>query len=143
MSTQAEEAPEASAGSSQQQQEPQHAHGPADARHPQEEGSSEYGHTGLYADERLYLKVGAVLALLTVLEGSIYYIKGLGYTANPAFVILAATKFFLVAAFFMHLRTDNKILRRVFVTGLVLAATVYVIVLLTLGVFTTTRGAHG
>jgi hypothetical protein len=35
----------------------------------------------------------------------------------------------------MHLKFDNRILRRLFVTGLVLAVAVYVAYLLTMGVF--------
>jgi len=41
------------------------------------------------------------------------------------------------------LRFDSKLLRRVFITGIVLALTVYVIVFLSLGVFTSSHGVHG
>ena len=47
---------------------------------------------------------------------------------------MAATKFALVALFFMHLRFDSVIFRRLFVTGIVLAAFVYFILLTTLHV---------
>ncbi len=74
----------------------------------------------------------------------VYYIKGsLGDGFAPFLISLAAIKFFLVGAFFMHLRFDNRVLRRLFVTGIVLASIIYVIVFLLLGVFNSTHGAHG
>ena len=44
-------------------------------------------------------------------------------------------KFFLVVAWYMHLRTDAKIFRRFFIVGLVTSLIVYQIMLLTLHVF--------
>jgi hypothetical protein len=44
-------------------------------------------------------------------------------------------KFAMVAAFFMHLRFDHKVFRTVFITGIVLATAVYMIVLFTFHVF--------
>jgi cytochrome c oxidase subunit 4 len=81
-------------------------------------------------------------ASITALEVGISYIKGLGDAANPLLLILAAIKFAMVVAFFMHLRFDNRVLRRIFVTGFVLAVIVYFIVFFTLGVFTTAHGIH-
>jgi cytochrome c oxidase subunit 4 len=43
-------------------------------------------------------------------------------------------KFAIVAAFFMHLKFDSPMLRRVFITGIALAGVVYTIALLTLSV---------
>jgi hypothetical protein len=40
----------------------------------------------------------------------------------------------MVAAYFMHLRFDGRLLRRLFVTGIILAISVYTIFLLTLHV---------
>ncbi len=50
-------------------------------------------------------------------------------------IIAMMVKFATVAMFFMHLRFDSRLFRWVFITGLVLAATVYTIVLLTFHVF--------
>jgi hypothetical protein len=44
-------------------------------------------------------------------------------------------KFAIVCGWFMHLRYDNPLFRRVFVFGLVLAVTVYIIVLLVMQYF--------
>jgi hypothetical protein len=40
----------------------------------------------------------------------------------------------MVAAFFMHLKFDSPMLRRVFITGIILAGVVYTVALLTLRV---------
>ncbi len=67
----------------------------------------------------------------------------MGDAAAPLLLAMAAVKFFLVGAYFMHLRFDNPVLRRLFVTGIVLACIIYTIVFLLLGVFTGTHGHHG
>ena len=46
-----------------------------------------------------------------------------------------AIKFVIIAAFFMHLKFDSKILTRVFYAGLFLAAGVYVAALATFRIF--------
>jgi hypothetical protein len=45
-----------------------------------------------------------------------------------------ALKFSIVVAFFMHLRFDSPVLRRLFLGGLGLAVTVYLILLLMFGI---------
>jgi cytochrome c oxidase subunit 4 len=90
-----------------------------------------------------YILIALILAIVTGIEVVVYYIKGLGDAGNPLLLILAATKFIIVVSFFMHLRFDSRLLRRVFVTGLILAVTVYLIVFFSLGVFTSSHGVHG
>lgn len=68
-----------------------------------------------------FVKVGAVLAVLTAIEFSIIYVKGLGGLIPVLLFALALVKFYLVAQYFMHLRFDNKLLRWVFAVGFVLA----------------------
>jgi cytochrome c oxidase subunit 4 len=47
---------------------------------------------------------------------------------------LAAVKFGMVAAYFMHLKFDGLLLRRLFVTGIILAFSVFTIALVTMDV---------
>jgi cytochrome c oxidase subunit IV len=101
------------------------------------------GEHGAHPTDTQYILIALILAGLTGIEVAVSYIKGLGYAGNPVLLILAATKFFIVVAFFMHLRFDSRILRRIFITGIVLAVVVYTIVFLTLEVFTTAHGVHG
>ena len=73
----------------------------------------------------IYLKVAAVLAVLTVMEVALPELVDNGRIYGPALIILMSIKFYLVASFFMHLRHDNPMLSRVFYAGLGLALAVY------------------
>src|SRR5438128_2120057 len=85
---------------------------------------------------REYVVVAVVLAVATAFEVAIYY-TSIPHPILVAFLILAAVfKFSLVVLWFMHLRFDSRIFRRMFVTGLILALSVYTVVLLTFRVFT-------
>ncbi len=86
---------------------------------------------------RQYVLIAVVLVVITGFEVATSYLEG---DVNSNLIILAlgvmaALKFFLVVAWFMHLRTDSKILRRLFVLGLVAAPLVYTVMLLVLRVF--------
>ena len=102
--------------------------------HPVEDQETEVEH-GAHPTEAKYVKVALVLAVITAVEVGLYYTKFSEAATNAALILLAAIKFVMVAAYFMHLKFDNKLLRRLFITGFVLAASVYVAYLLTLGVF--------
>ncbi len=104
----------------------------ADHRTEDEEAHLEHG---AHPTEALYIKVALVPAVVTAVEVGLFYTKFSQTITNLALMVLAAMKFVMVAAYFMHLKFDNKLLRRLFVTGFVLAASVYVAYLLTLGVF--------
>ena len=108
-------------------------------RRPVPEG----GEHGAHPTDAQYIKIALILAVITGCEVGVYYLKNnMGDGFAPFLLTLAAVKFFLVGAFFMHLRFDNRVLRRLFSTGIALAVVVYVIVFLLLGVFTGTHGAH-
>jgi cytochrome c oxidase subunit 4 len=100
-------------------------------RRPHAEG----GEHGAHPTEAQYIKIALILAVITAAEVGLYYTKLQQQATNAALLVLAAIKFTMVAAYFMHLKFDNRILRRLFVTGFVLAAFCYVAYLSTLGVF--------
>jgi cytochrome c oxidase subunit 4 len=102
--------------------------------HPVEDEVSQAEH-GAHPTEAKYVKVALILAVLTAIEVGLYYTKFSQALTNTMLLALAALKFVMVAAYFMHLKFDNKLLRRLFVTGFVLAVSVYVAYLVTLGVF--------
>ena len=85
---------------------------------------------------RQYVVVALVLAVLTAIEVALYYLE---FIPQPVIVttlmVLMVLKFAIVALWFMHLRFDSRIFRRLFVTGIILAIAVFMIVLLTFGVF--------
>lgn len=80
-----------------------------------------------------YIKVAIILAIVTAFEVGLSYIPD----ADPGLVVtglvmMAVVKFALVALYFMHLRFDNRLFRRLFVSGLVLALIVFGVYLATL-----------
>jgi cytochrome c oxidase subunit IV len=85
---------------------------------------------------RQYVVVAVVLAVITAMEVGLFYIDFLPSAVVVAsLLILMALKFALVVLWFMHLRFDSAIYKRMFVAGLLLALSVFVIVLVTFGVF--------
>jgi cytochrome c oxidase subunit 4 len=78
-----------------------------------------------------YVMVAAFLAFVTGAEVGLYYLKINKVLFTIVLMVMMFVKFLTVAQWFMHLRFDSKIFRRLFVTGLVLAGLVYFAVLLT------------
>ncbi|MEM7094974.1 MAG: cytochrome C oxidase subunit IV family protein [Actinomycetota bacterium] len=76
-----------------------------------------------------YIKIAIILAILTAIEVGMFFLEEsvaavwlyLGLT------VLMIIKFFMVVAYFMHLKYDTPWFRRIFVAGLVLAIGVYAI----------------
>jgi cytochrome c oxidase subunit 4 len=81
-----------------------------------------------------YVGIAILLALITALEVALYYIHMPSALLVIFLLVLAFLKFTIVAAFFMHLKFDSPMLRRVFMTGIILAGVVYTVALLTLRV---------
>jgi cytochrome c oxidase subunit 4 len=81
-----------------------------------------------------YVGIAIFLAIVTALEVALYYIPMPEALVVVMLLVLATMKFAMVAAFFMHLKFDSPMLRRVFITGIVLAGVVYSVALLTLSV---------
>lgn len=93
-----------------------------------------HSHPGEHAhpSPRKYVSVALILALITAAEVGIYYIEALSDSLLVAFLLFfAVIKFAMVAAWFMHLKFDSRMFRRLFITGLVLAGVVFAIVLTT------------
>jgi cytochrome c oxidase subunit IV len=80
-----------------------------------------------------YVEVAVILALATALEVGLYYLNLPHGLLATLLLFFAVIKFSLVVLWFMHLRFDSRIFRRLFVTGLMLAMTVYLIVLTIFG----------
>jgi cytochrome c oxidase subunit 4 len=100
--------------------------------HVQDVGQPDARHG--HPSDLAYVKIALFLAAITAVEVVLYY-KNLGSANNYALLVLSAIKFVMVVGYFMHLKFDNKVLRRLFIGGFVLAAFCYVAYMLTLGVF--------
>jgi len=83
-----------------------------------------------HPSEKVYVKVAIFLAVITGIEIVISYVEMAVWIAVVALVALSIIKFGAVVAYFMHLKFDNPALRKPFIGGIVLALSVYTIVLL-------------
>ncbi len=109
--------------------------GVVESDHEVEPQGDHADHAG-HPSEAKYIKIALILGAVTAVEVALYYWSFSNEAANNAvLLVLAAVKFVIVAAYFMHLKFDNRILRRLFIAGFVLATSVYVAYLWTLGVF--------
>ncbi len=81
----------------------------------------------------VYAKVGFILFVLTALEVALYevtYGSSAGVIGDfrtlfvPMLLALSAAKFALVAAFYMHLKQDSRLLSGLFVFPLIIATVV-------------------
>lgn len=79
-----------------------------------------------------YVRIAVFLAILTALEVIVYYPDWAKTPKIVLFVALAAVKFGTVAAFFMHLKFDGKLLAIVFLTGMILAGSVFLVAIVTI-----------
>ncbi len=104
---------------------------------PHEEAMPE-AHADEHADDhehpsdRQYVKIALILGALTALEVFTYFesVHNLGDAAiYVVLIVLMVLKFIYVVAWFMHLKFDSVLFRRVFVTGIVLALGVYLVML--------------
>ena len=79
-----------------------------------------------------YIKVALVLGVVTGAEVIVYYMSGLKSVLVPVLIGMSVLKFALVGLYFMHLKFDTHLFRRVFILGIILAITVYTVALVTL-----------
>ncbi|MGH2726130.1 MAG: cytochrome C oxidase subunit IV family protein, partial [Actinomycetota bacterium] len=97
-------------------------------------------HTGItlehpHPSPRTYVAIAIWLALATAVEVAIYYLEVPDGLMIGLLLFFAIIKFSLVVLYFMHLKFDARIFRRLMMTGITLALSVYIIVLLTFGLF--------
>src|SRR6478735_6289902 len=89
---------------------------------------------GAHQPASKYVKIALVLALLTALETSTYWID-YGALAVPLLIVLMVIKFITVASYFMHLKFDNRLFSWLFYAGVILAVCVYCAALATFEFF--------
>jgi cytochrome c oxidase subunit 4 len=84
-----------------------------------------------------YVMIAAILVVATAAEVGLFYLEGeiSDGLITALLLMFAVVKFFLVASWYMHLRTDKPIFRNFFVLGIIAAILLYLVVLSTLHVF--------
>jgi cytochrome c oxidase subunit 4 len=81
-----------------------------------------------------YIKVAIVLAVVTAIEVGAYYVTGLSdIVLAIGLLVMLVIKFALVGLWFMHLRFDSALFRRLFIVGIILAIAVYTVAMAMLG----------
>ncbi|HEX9697492.1 MAG TPA: cytochrome C oxidase subunit IV family protein [Actinomycetota bacterium] len=91
--------------------------------------ASDHEHPGPWR----YIQIATLLAIITAAEVALYYMKLPDALLVLALFVFSAIKFYLVVRYFMHLKFDAPIYRKLFLVGITLAFAVYTVVLLTFG----------
>jgi len=81
-------------------------------------------HEDHHPSDSHYVRIAIILAVLTAIEVALSYVD-LGNAVAPLLLIGMVVKFFIVASYFMHLKFDSKVTRRLFISGLSLAVFCY------------------
>ena len=102
---------------------------------PVEAPADEHGHEHAHPSDGDYVRIALILGVITAFEVATYFWEDL-FGSKPSTMALVLTlfpmmiaKFIIVAGYFMHLKYDNPLFKRVFVFGLVLAIAVFGIAL--------------
>lgn len=102
----------------------------SEAPSAQHEAPTEHKHP----TERDYVKIAIILAVITAVEVATYFWEDIfgSHPSTTALVLslfpMMIAKFAIVVGYFMHLKYDNPLFRRVFIFGIILAVAVYTIV---------------
>ena len=99
-------------------------HGEADDPHGRHTSAVITAHSHEHPGELTYIKVAIVLAAITAVEVAIYYILSESVLV-PTLIVLSLAKFIAVVGYFMHLKFDDRRYTWVFVSGLVIALSVF------------------
>jgi len=97
-------------------------------------------HEHTHPSDKMYIIIAIILAVITALEVGTYVFddfyedKGTAWLIGTLFPMMIA-KFAIVCGYFMHLKYDNPIFRRIFVFGLVLAVLVFTAALTSMQLF--------
>jgi cytochrome c oxidase subunit IV len=84
-----------------------------------------------------YVMIFLILVVITGVEIGISYMEG-SITSGiivGLLLVFGVLKFAMVAAYYMHLRTDQPIFRRFFILGIITAMAVFAVAVTTLHVF--------
>jgi cytochrome c oxidase subunit 4 len=84
---------------------------------------------------REYVRIAILLAVVTAAEVAIVYTDLAHSIVIPMLFFFAAVKFSMVVLWFMHLKFDSKTYARFFMTGIALALTLFMVVLISFRVF--------
>ena len=79
-----------------------------------------------HATTGTYLRVAAILVIVTLIEVGVFYVPTFQAVLVPLLLVLSALKFALVVMFYMHLRFDSRFFTFLFGGPLLLAVGVMI-----------------
>jgi cytochrome c oxidase subunit IV len=85
---------------------------------------SDAGHA--HPSQSTYVKIAAILAVITGIEVLIYYVNAFSDVLVPMLLILSAVKFVIVVGYFMHLKFDSKLLMWTFAFAMIISVAVFI-----------------
>jgi cytochrome c oxidase subunit IV len=94
-------------------------------------------HEHEHPSDRMYVVIAAILAVITAAEVSTYWLDTDTWKLIAILFPMMIGKFLVVCGWFMHLKFDNPIFRRIFFFGLILAVVVYMVALTSMHAFDT------
>ncbi len=100
------------------------------------EDTDEPGAHHKHPTEAKYIQIAVFLAVITAIEVLVYYVEAIEDYLVAILLALSIIKFAMVVGYFMHLRFDSRLFRRLFVAGLALAIFCFGAVLTTFHVWT-------
>ncbi len=87
---------------------------------------TEQAETTGHATTGTYLRIAAILVMITLIEVGVFYVPAFQTVMVPLLLVLSAVKFTLVVMFYMHLKFDNRFFAFLFGGPLLLALAVVV-----------------
>jgi cytochrome c oxidase subunit 4 len=69
---------------------------------------------------KTYAIIAAILCTITLLEFGAFYTEALQGVLVPLLIVMSAAKFALVVMFYMHLKFDHFVFRRILIAGVAL-----------------------
>ena len=96
------------------------------------EGGTAHDHPG----EGKYIKVALFLAVITGIEVAFSYWEAVEGILAPSLIAMSVVKFAVVVGYFMHLKFDSRLFRRLFVAGICLAIFCFTVMLTSFHVWT-------
>ena len=91
--------------------------------------AAEHTHPGPWK----YVQIAVILAIITAAEVVLYYMNIPDALLVVLLLFFSAIKFLMVIGYFMHLKFDAPVFRKLFLIGIGLAFSVYTVVLLSFG----------
>lgn len=96
-------------------------------------------HEHTHPTDGFYIKIAIILAVITAAEVATYFLDWFDDASTGVLIAtlfpMMIVKFGIVCAYFMHLKYDNPIFRRIFVFGLILAVAVYTVAMTAMQLF--------